>query len=190
VVGVDLEPALLRIARERAPAVDFREGDIAALPAEDGEFTAVVSVFGVMYAPDHEAAARELARVAKPDARIVLASWTPGSFMPAMGQALGPYLPPPPAGSGPPSRWGDEGALASILRSAGLTLTGSARERLDSDGMDVDFLINTAGHVLAERERLEQEGRWQGLRDDLQGLVEQKVPFEYLLAGARAGGRP
>jgi SAM-dependent methyltransferase len=185
-VGVDFEPALLDIARERAPHVDFREGDVAALPAEDGEFTAVVSVFGVMYAPDHEAAAREVARVAKPVARVALASWTPGSFMPAMGQALGPYLPPPPPGSGPPSRWGDEEALTSILESAGLALTAATRERLDTEDMDVDFLINTAGHVLAERERLEREGRWQALRDDLQGFVEQGLPLEYLLASARA----
>jgi SAM-dependent methyltransferase len=184
VVGVDFEPALLEIARERAPAVDFREGDITALPMDDGEFTAVVSVFGVMYAPDHEDAARELARVAAPQARIALAAWTPGSFMPRMGAALAPYLPPPPPGSGPPSRWGDEEALASILDSAGLTITATTRERLGFE-TDVDFLIDTAGHVLAERQRLESEGRWPALRDDLQGLVDQNVPLDYLLALAR-----
>src|SRR4051812_6832136 len=64
-VGVDFEPALLDIAHERESAVEWLEGDIAALPVGDGEFDAVVSVFGAMYAPDQEAAARELVRVAK-----------------------------------------------------------------------------------------------------------------------------
>src|SRR4051812_6778098 len=74
-VGVDFEPALLAIARERASAdVEFLEGDITALPVGDGEFDVVVSVFGVMYAADHEAAAHELARVVKPGGRVILAA--------------------------------------------------------------------------------------------------------------------
>src|SRR4051812_43014442 len=93
-VGVDFEPKLLAIARERAQEADleveFIEGEAAELPFLDGEFDAVVSAFGVMYAPDHEAAARELARVTKPHGRIALAAWTPGSFMPRMGATLGP----------------------------------------------------------------------------------------------------
>ena len=60
-------------------------------------------------------------------------------------------------------------------------LSTSDRERLDID-LDVDFLIDTAGHVLAERDRLESEGRWQTLRDDLEALVEHGPPLEYLLA--------
>jgi hypothetical protein len=36
-----------------------------------------------------------------------------------MGAALAPYLPPPPPGSGPPSRWGDESQLSGILEADG-----------------------------------------------------------------------
>jgi SAM-dependent methyltransferase len=183
-VGVDSEPALLAIARQRGSSAEFREGDIAAMPVEDEEFDATVSAFGVMYATNHEAAARELARVTKPGGRIALAAWVPGSLMPRMGTALGPYLPPPPPGSGPPSRWGDEDQLASILAAAGIALESTSRERLEL-GADVDFLIDTAGHVLAERKRLEEERRWQALRHDLQGLVDANPPAEYLLAAAR-----
>jgi SAM-dependent methyltransferase len=203
-LGIDIEPALLVIARERAASrrgaarggeggpgdagqaagsAEFREGDAAKLPLGDAAFDAVVSVFGVMYAPDHSGAARELARVTRPSGRIALAAWTPGSFMPRMGAALGPYLPPPPPGSGPPSRWGDEHQLAAILAEAGITLDSASREQLDLDA-GVDLLIATAGHVLAEEERLRSEGRWQVLRDDLHALVDERVPFEYLLARA------
>jgi SAM-dependent methyltransferase len=180
-VGVDFEPALLDIARSLGTSVEWLEGDIAALPVGDGEFDVVASAFGAMYAPDHEAAARELARVAKPGARVVLASWTPGSLMPAMGGVLAPYLPPPPPGSGPPSRWGDPDELASILEPAGLGLVSTRRERIDLNA-DADFLIDTAGHVLAERERLEGEGRWDALRSDMGAFVARDLPAEYLLA--------
>jgi SAM-dependent methyltransferase len=182
VVGIDIEPALLAIAREAVPEAEFLEGDATELPVPDGTFDVVMSVFGVMYAPDHEAAARELERVAKPGARIVIAAWTPGSFMPRMGAALAPYLPPPPPGSGPPSRWGDETALATLLG----TLDHAGRRTLIVEA-DVDFLIATAGHVLAERERLEREGRWQDLRRDLGEVLgsEREVALEYLLARTR-----
>jgi SAM-dependent methyltransferase len=178
VTGLDFEPALLEIARERTDGARFVEGDAAALPFDDAFFDATLSVFGVMYAPDHERAARELARVTKPGGRIVLAAWTPGSFMPRMGAALAAYLPPPPPGSGPPSRWGDENALAKLLP------LGTAETRQLTIESDADFLIDTAGHVLAEKERLEDEGRWQALREDLRQLVGDRpeVELEYLLA--------
>src|SRR3954468_19506781 len=75
-VGVDFEPALLDVARSRAPSIEWLEGDAAALPVGDGEFDVVLSAFGVMYAPDHEAAAREITRVVKkPGGRVALAAW-------------------------------------------------------------------------------------------------------------------
>ena len=93
VLGVDFEPGLLDVARRRGVDlglhVRWEAADLAALPVPDEWATVVVSVFGVMYATDHEAAAREMARGTAPNGRVVLASWVPGSFMPAMGQALG-----------------------------------------------------------------------------------------------------
>lgn len=105
VVGVDFEPRLLALARERGDAarvrVQWRVGDVASLPLPESGFTAALSVFGAMYAPDHTAAARELARVCAPGARLALTAWVPGSFMPAMGDALASYLPPPPPNPAP-----------------------------------------------------------------------------------------
>ena len=65
VVSLDYVPSLLERARERAAAeglaVEFVEGDAEALPFPDASFDAVVSVVGVMFAPDHERTAAELA---------------------------------------------------------------------------------------------------------------------------------
>src|SRR5829696_5235989 len=53
-----LAAARRRAAAERLP-VTFREADVEALPFADGEFDAVLSSFGVMFAPDHERSAAE-----------------------------------------------------------------------------------------------------------------------------------
>lgn len=180
VVGVDLEPALLEQARAAAPGVpvDWRVGDAVALPVDDGAFDVVVSTFGVMYAFDQPAAARELARALKPDGRVVLANWVPGSFLPAMGAALSPFLPPPPPGGSPPPRWGDEPAATTLLSDAGLDVDAVSRDSLtlefEGRAQAVAFLVATAGHVVAERPRLEAEGRWPSLLGALAGLVAER----------------
>ncbi len=81
VTGLDLAPELIETARERAAAdgveVTFEVGDAEALPYEDGSFDTVTSTFGVMFAPDHGAVARELARVCRPGGRLALLAWHP-----------------------------------------------------------------------------------------------------------------
>jgi SAM-dependent methyltransferase len=178
VVGLDFEPTLLDIARARARnanlEVDWVEADVQSASLEPAAFSVVVSAFGVMYAPDHEAAAAALARCCAPGARLALAAWTPGSFMPAMGAAVAPFLPPPPGGA-PPSRWGDEAVVTELLGRHAIRTRAATVESLSLSfpGSDdaVDFLIRTAGHVLNEQPRLQREGRWQLLRDALAQLV-------------------
>lgn len=201
VVGVDFEPALLQIARERARVdaleVDWRDGDAVALDLAGAAFTVVLSVFGVMYAADQDAAATELARCCAPGGRLALAAWTPGGFMPAMGGALAPYLPPPPPGGAPPSRWGDQEALAALLEPHGLRLRTVSRHSLVLTFADrreaVTFLVRTAGHVRQEQHDLERSGRWKDLIADLDRLVAERdeggedrvlLSLEYLMAEA------
>lgn len=201
VVGVDFEPALLAIARDRAGAdaleIDWRQDDAVALGLPDAAFTAVVSVFGVMYAADQQGTAQELARCCSPGGRLVLAAWTPGGFMPAMGGVLAPYLPPPPVGGGPPSRWGEKEALAELLEPHGLSLRRASRHSLPLAFADrreaVDFLVRTAGHVRSEQHDLERSGRWTNVLSDLDRLVAEHdeggedgvlLSLEYLLAVA------
>src|SRR5215210_7110863 len=68
--GLDLSPDLLAIARERAAdamiEVEWVEGDTQHLPFEDDSFDRVLSVFGHMFAPDHEPTAGEMRRVCRP----------------------------------------------------------------------------------------------------------------------------
>ena len=85
VVGIDYVPALLDIARRRAAAeevpVEFLEAPAEELPFADASFDVIVSALGVMFAADHDRAARELVRVTRSGGRIVLASWTKSGFV-------------------------------------------------------------------------------------------------------------
>lgn len=75
VVGVDVSPAMLGVAAKRSegkPNADFREGDATALPVDDGEFDAALSVQVLEYVADVTAALRELRRALRPGARVVL----------------------------------------------------------------------------------------------------------------------
>jgi len=120
VTGVDLAPALIETAEERARErnldIDYRVGDCENLEFEDGSFDVVSSTCGVMFAPDHEASARELARVVKPGGRIGLANWTPAEKgLAAIFRIMKPFQPTPPAGAGYPFDWGDEQHVKDLL---------------------------------------------------------------------------
>src|SRR5437868_1154439 len=120
VSGVDIAGNLVAQARSRAVAeglrIDFKEGDVEALPFADGEFDLVVSTFGVMFAPRPNIAAAELLRVTRPGGQVALANWTPEGFLGNMFQVFKAHLPPPPTGVPSPMSWGDEAEVRSRLR--------------------------------------------------------------------------
>ena len=119
VVGIDIAPALIEQANERAAErgldIDYRVGDAEALDLEDASFDAVTSTCGVMFAPDHAAVAGELARAAKPGGRIGLACWTPDSGLAKVFGIMRQYQPAPPEGVGNPFDWGREDHVRDLL---------------------------------------------------------------------------
>jgi demethylmenaquinone methyltransferase/2-methoxy-6-polyprenyl-1,4-benzoquinol methylase len=70
VVGLDFSERMLERARRKSPAVEWVQGDMLALPYEDGSFDAVTVGFGVRNVEDLEAGLRELRRVLRPGGRI------------------------------------------------------------------------------------------------------------------------
>ena len=72
VVGLDLNEAMLTVARRTRPDLDWRQGDAAALPFADGTYDVVVCQMALMFFPDRVAALREMARVGAPGARVGL----------------------------------------------------------------------------------------------------------------------
>jgi SAM-dependent methyltransferase len=120
VTGVDLSPALIETARERAAElgleIDYVVGDAERLELADASFDKVSSTCGIMFAPDHEATARELARVTAPGGRIALANWTPTGGLGKMFAVMAPYQAAPPPSS--PFDWGEEARVRELLGEA------------------------------------------------------------------------
>jgi SAM-dependent methyltransferase len=177
-VGVDFEPHLLERARARSDRVEWRESDATDMDVPSAAFDVVASVFGVMYALDHTRAAAELARACRPGGIVALTAWTPGTFMPSLGAALGPFLSPPPADMPPPTNWGDEATLAPLLEGAELRLEQTTLETLElrfpTEAAAVTLLVRSAGHVMAERDRLVREGGWDDLLAAVRELVRER----------------
>ena len=88
-VGIDATPAMLDIARTRAPGVDFRLGDLAALPVDDAGFDFAICALALAHLPDPAPAVAELARAVRPGGRIVLTDAHP-TFVSIQGQATFP----------------------------------------------------------------------------------------------------
>jgi len=126
VVATDYVPALLERARLRASAeglaIDFHEADAENLPFSDESFDAVLSTFGVMFAPDQNQAAAELLRMCRPGGRIGLANWTPTSMIGELFKIIAQYL-PPPAGVQSPALWGSEPRLQQMFAAEAAKIT-------------------------------------------------------------------
>lgn len=121
VVGVDLAPDLIETARERAKEhglkIDYKVGDCERLEAiDDASFSKLSSTCGIMFAPDHEATARELARVVRPGGRIALANWTPEGGLGRMFKMMAPFQASPPPSS--PFDWGRQARVRELLGDA------------------------------------------------------------------------
>jgi ubiquinone/menaquinone biosynthesis C-methylase UbiE len=120
VTGVDIAGGLLDAARERARAeglpIAYRLGDAESLPFDDGEFDAVVSTCGVMFATRQEVAAAELARVCRKGGRLAITTWTPDSSVARMFVVMKQYMPAPPSPAPrSPFEWGATSRLRELL---------------------------------------------------------------------------
>jgi ubiquinone/menaquinone biosynthesis C-methylase UbiE len=120
VTGLDLAPALIETAKARAHEysleIDYVVGDCERLDLVDASFDVVSSTCGVMFTPDHEAAAGELARVTKPGGRIGLVNWAPSAGVADLFRIMAPFQPAPPPSN--PFEWGDEAHVEELLGDA------------------------------------------------------------------------
>jgi SAM-dependent methyltransferase len=194
VTAVDYVPALLERAGERARAsrldLTLREADAEALPFPDGAFDAVLSTFGVMFAPDQARAAAELARVCAAGGRVGLACWTPDGFVGQLFRSVARHLPPPP-GLPSPARWGTREGIGELLGGCSRSITHRLQTftfRYRSAAHWLDVFRSSYGPVLKAFAALDEDGR-ASLADDLLQLVARfnrsgdetvVVPGEYL----------
>ena len=130
VVGMDISPAPLKIARDRAAQrglsnVTFEQADAHELPFPDNGFDRITSRLGVMFFSDLPRALGEMHRVLKPAGRAILLVWGPVD-QPYFHTTIGTVLRFLPGAVMPePGRkmfaLAEEGVLSQMLRQAGFT---------------------------------------------------------------------
>ena len=143
VTSTDYVPALLERGRTRASAeglpVKFEQADAEKLPYKDQSYDVVMSTFGVMFTPDQDKAAAEMARVCKTGGRIGMANWTPESFVGGIFKTIGKYI-PPAAGVKSPALWGTEVRLNELF--------GKNTESITVERKNFVFRYQNAAHFL------------------------------------------
>ena len=133
VVGLDLNPAMLAVARRVCPDIEWREGDAAAMPFPDGSFDVVVCQMALMFFRDRAGALRDMRRVVSAGGTVALV--VPAHL--AAQPAYAPFVEMAARHAGPEAvsllgayfSCGDLGLLTSLLESAGLAVAGT-RTRL------------------------------------------------------------
>ena len=73
--GVDFSAEMVRIANERNPDIEFREGDAQELDFDNNTFDVVVMNFGVLHLPKPEKAFAEASRVLRSGGRYGFTVW-------------------------------------------------------------------------------------------------------------------
>jgi len=174
VVGIDISADQLVKARSAAEAeglaIRFDEGDCEQLPYADAVFDAVVSVFGAIFAADHERAAAELVRVCRPGGRLALTAWRKDDWTDVHARAGRVVVYEADASS-----WAEEEHLEAML-GAGFAFelqTGTWRIEADSPEALWELLSNSMPPLHA----------WLGSVDDETRTRAERVYLDFLASG-------
>lgn len=204
VTGLDITPELFEAARRRAGEagveVSWIEGDAEELPFDDAGFDVVLSTFGCMFAPNHDVAAAEIARVLRPGGCAAIAAWRPDGSIGDFFRSLAGFAPEPPPGFQPPPLWGDRAHVEEIFAPTRMQLRfedAAVRLHFDSLEQAADEYWEKFGPVVTLRAMLEPQGRGAELRDALVGSLERSIrpegdgvsfDGEYLITVGRKSG--
>jgi ubiquinone/menaquinone biosynthesis C-methylase UbiE len=147
VVGLDLNPEMLEVARQKPARIEWRHAPAEALPFPDAAFDAVVSQFGLMFFTDRVAALREMWRVLRPGGRLAVAVFAAVEESPGyaalvdlldrlFGRAVGD-------GMRAPFALGDPGQLQDLATAAGIADARVTRHTGTVDFPSIEALIAT-----------------------------------------------
>jgi SAM-dependent methyltransferase len=179
VTGVDPAERLLQVAAttaaERGLEAEFVSGVAADMPLEDDAVDVVLSVFGIIFAPDPEVAAAEIDRVSAPEARAVFANWVPGGPISdairfarrTMAEITGE--PEPPA----PFPWHERDALAQLFEPYGFSVSVTEHSiPFHAPSVDEFMRIEGENHPIAISARpvLEGAGRAEEVREAMREI--------------------
>lgn len=171
--GVDLSPGLVAQAAARAAAAGragdctFVVGDAVAPPVERGAFDVAVSVFGVIFAPDPDAAIEGMRDALRPGGTLAISTWTAGGPVHDAASVIRRAF---PREDGPVvARWEDPAWVAGLMTRAGLRDVVQREEELvwSAPSAAAWFAEQEANHPVWRwaRRGLPAE-RWEAVREE------------------------
>ncbi len=178
VVGLDINPRMLAVARRVAPEIEWRHGDAGDLPFEDGAFDVVVSQFAAMFFPDPALALREMWRVLAPRGRLAVAVC--GPLADAAGyKALAEVAehvcsPEVQALLRSPFALGDKQRLAGLIADAGIAGASIDTRACPVQFPSIDALVHTEVQASPIRDVIDAqsfEALLEGARHKLAGFT-------------------
>lgn len=129
-IGIDLAKDMLAVAERKTKRLglsnlSFQTGDVTTLPFEANSFNAITSRFCLMFLPEIQKAAAEIARVLKPGGWVAAAVWSAPDKNPSIGLSMAAIkqvidLPPPDPTAPGIFRLAQPGELAGLFQHAGL----------------------------------------------------------------------
>jgi SAM-dependent methyltransferase len=202
ITGVDINDAMLAVARRRRPDIAWRTGDACDLPIPDRAFDVVTCQAALMFMPDPAQALREMARVMRPGGTVALQVWAALSDQPAYSILVDVAA----RHAGPDavellsSYWtlGDLNLVRSLAQAAGLEVT-SATTRTGTARFDsIDELVRIEVEATPLVDRLDDD-LYRRIRDDArqalaafettEGLAEIPIAGHIVIAGSRNATR-
>lgn len=199
VTGVDLNEAMITVARRIRPDLDYRLGDAGALPFPAESFDVVLCQMALMFLPERSRALQEMARVVK-------TSGTVGVLVPA-DLASQPVFAPFVAMAGRHAgqeamsllttyfACGNLADLTELFRSAGLEPTSADTVRGMYRAPSVDAFVTTEVESTPLKERISEQ-TYQAIRADAHPVLAPftaadgsvRAPFEANIVTARKPG--
>lgn len=161
VVGLDLNDAMLTVARRVRPDLEWRQGSADALPFDADSFDAVLCQMALMFFPDRPKALAEMRRVARPGGTVAVD--VPGRleaqpvFAPFVAMAAGHAGPEASSLLSTYFACGDLDELTGLIESAGLDVTRAETHTGTYRAPSVDAFVTTEVESTPLRERLSDE---------------------------------
>jgi SAM-dependent methyltransferase len=197
VVAVDINEAMLTVARRLSPDVDWRTADAGTLPFPDSSFDAVLCQAALMFFPDRAGALGEMRRVARDTGVVAVQVWASLDSQPAYGR----FIEVAARHAGPEavdllgSYWtmGDVGHLGELFAEAGMRLTGTKSHIGTARFASIDELVKIEVEGTPLVDRIGEDTYMAILADARRALAEFETPegkAEVPIVGHILTGRP
>jgi ubiquinone/menaquinone biosynthesis C-methylase UbiE len=195
VVAVDFSPGMIAELSTLAAADGLRNVETGVMDAQalglgDASFDAAYCLFGFMFFPDRARAFRELHRVVKPGARVVVATWAPIERRPVMRLAFdalaeaAPQFPLPAKGDLQTVQECEAEMSAAGFRDV-KAHPFTSEMRFESAERYFDAVMRTAAPIHAIRKRM-GEPAWAALEARVLAAVKKRMPADGATLSAEA----